>query len=412
MVSFSKMKPINVLVVSSKYPPEYAGSGLRACTTYKRLSKRFPIIFEVLSGSVTYNRSKIYDVEGHRVTRIARKPFPFAQDERRKTAFIEKLKNGCNYLSEAVLTWRYLIFNARKFDIIHIFGKNWVTSATVTFAKIIKKPFIVELCNEVYTPHHYEPLLFRIILGKRFLKDTAIICISDMLREMCERHGYKRNVWCRPNPIDKTKFFIDTQNKMVFRKKYTSFKADDILLVCISKFRPSKNQIFLLEVLKRLPERFKLVLAGPIVESGPLSERDQDYLRRIKMKIKEYHLESRVQLEAKFIKNVDEYLKMSDVFLFPTITEALGTPMLEAFSCGLPAVANRIPGVTDCWLEDGKNGFLSNLNTDEFTEKVKKATEIEPIILKQKRDEIISHCSTEFIDEEYFNLVKGLIKRG
>lgn len=405
------MKSINVLVVSSKYLPEYAGSGLRARTTYKRLSEKFPINFEVLTSSVTHNHSKIYFVDGHRVTRIAKKPFPLATDEMRREVgwrLTEKLKHGCNYLCEAILTWRYLISNIRKFDIIHIFGKNWVTSATISFAKIVKKPFIVELCNEVYTPHHFEPLLLRILLGTRFPKGTTIVCISEMLKQMCERHGYKSNVWYRPNPVDGTKFFIDTQNKMSFRKKYTPFGESDILLLSISKFRPSKNQIFLLDVLKRLPEKFKLVLAGPIVESGPLAKRDQDYLNKVKNRIEEYQLGPRINLEVRFITEVDEYFKMSDMFLFPTITEALGTPMLEAISCGIPVVANRIPGVTNSWIEDGKNGFISDLNPDEFAEKVIRATEINPAVLRQKREEILSSCSAKFIDEDYFGLIRSI----
>lgn len=407
------MKPISVLVVSSKYSPEYAGSGLRARHTYERLSKRFPINFEVLTSSLTYNRSKVYYVDGHRVTRIAKKPFPLATDETKdaQTKLIEKLKHGCNYLCEAILTWKYLISNAKRFDIIHIFGKNWVTSATVTFAKISKMPIIVELCNEVYTPHHFEPWIFRIVFGGRFPKDTAIICISDMLRKMCEEYGYKDNIWRRPNPVDEGKFFIDTENKMKFRKKYTPFKTSDILLICISKFRPSKNQIFLLDVIKELPEEFKLVLAGPIIESGPLFKRDRDYLKKIKNKIIEYHLEPRIQLETRFVDNVDEYLKMSDVFLFPTTTEALGTPMLEAFSCGIPVVANRIPGVTDYWIEDGKNGYTLGLNAKDFARKAQKALEITPAILKEKRGEIISHCSAKLIDERYFDLIKGTSKK-
>ena len=116
-------------------------------------------------------------------------------------------------------------------------------------------------------------------------------------------------------------------------------------------------------------------------------------------------------MEARFIKNVDEYLKMSDVFLFPTTTDAQGTPMLEAISCGIPVVANRISGVTDCWIEDGKNGFISGLNAEEYADKVKRALRIDSNVLKKKSEEMISRCSTEHIDKKYFNLIKKVAKR-
>ena len=411
------MEPINVLVVSSKYPPEYAGSGLRAHNTHKRLSKKFPVNFEVLTGAVTFNRCKVYEIDGIKVTRIARKPFPKARPTRKKVGnpflrFVEKLKHGCNYLSESLLTWKYLILNIKKFDLIHIFGKNWVTASTITMAKIIQKPFIVEICNDTPTPHQYEPMLFNLILGKRFPKGTVIICISEMLKKMCEKNGYKENVWCRPNPVDETKFFMDSQNKMKFRQKYTLFETGDILLSYISYFIPRKNQIFLLEVMKRLPEKYKLLLAGPTVYNGPFHKRDSDYLKDITGKVTAYHLEPRVHLEVKFIDNVDEYLKMSDVFLFPAVPpEGLGTPMLEAICCGMPVVANRIHGVTDYWIEDGKNGFISDLDAKEFAEKIKMALQIDPLILKQERERIISQCSTKVIDEEYFYIIRKMARR-
>ncbi len=406
------MKLINILVVSSKYPPEYAGSGLRARATYKRLSERFPVTYEVLTSSVAYNKSAVYDLDGVRVTRVAAKPFPMATDEKGgRQGMAEKFKLGCDYISEAILTWKYLIFNSNRFGLIHIFGKNWVTAATVTFAKIFRKPFIVELCNEVDTPHHYEPFIFRTILGERFPKETAIVCISDMLRKMCEEYGYKDSVWCRPNPVEELKFFADSRNKMAFRKRYTPFGPDDVLLVYVAKFRPSKNQIFLLDVLKKLPTNFKLVLAGPVVGSGPLSERDKTYLESIKGKIVEYNLKERVLLKAEFIENVDEYLKMSDIYVFPTTTEALGTPMLEATACGLPVVANRIEGVTDCWIEDGKNGFISDLDIAGFTDKIKKAAAINRAVFEDKRKEIMDSCSAKVIDERYFDLIKEMVRR-
>lgn len=402
------MKPINVLVVSSKYPPEYAGSGIRARATYNRLSKKFPVTFEVLTSSVTFNRPAVYSLDGVRVTRIAAKPFPLATDEKKKTfAFTEKLKLGCDYLSEAMLTWRYLMFNSKRFNLIHIFGKNWVTAATVTFAKMFKKPIVIELCNEVDTPHHYEPFVFRAVLGEKLPKNTPIVCLSDMLKNMCENQGYKNGVWCRPNPVDESKFFIDAKNKTAFRRKYTRFGPEDILLVYVAKFRPSKNQMFLLDVLKELPNNFKLVLAGPAVESGPLFERDRDYLQKIREKIAKYNLEPRLELKAGFVENVDEYLKMSDIYLFPTTTEALGTPMLEAMACGLPVVANRIKGITDSWVENGKNGFISGLDAKEFADKIKMASSIEPAVFTRKREAVMALCSAGIIDRQYFDLIKN-----
>ena len=54
---------MNILVVSSKYPPEYSGSGLRCHNTFIRLKKKFGINYKVLTSSVTENRNCKYEID-------------------------------------------------------------------------------------------------------------------------------------------------------------------------------------------------------------------------------------------------------------------------------------------------------------------------------------------------------------
>ena len=54
---------------------------------------------------------------------------------------------------------------------------------------------------------------------------------------------------------------------------------------------------------------------------------------------------------------VEDWLRASDVFAFPSMFEALGIALIEAAACGLPAVASRTGGIVDV-VEDGRSGVL------------------------------------------------------
>ena len=58
-----------------------------------------------------------------------------------------------------------------------------------------------------------------------------------------------------------------------------------------------------------------------------------------------------------FVDNVGDYLAASDLFVFPSPDEALGSSLLDALQFGLPIVATRVGGIPEL-IDDGVNGIL------------------------------------------------------
>ncbi len=54
------LRPPRILLVSSKYPPEYFGSGNRVHALYRRLMEDHGIRVEVLAGAMTENTCASY----------------------------------------------------------------------------------------------------------------------------------------------------------------------------------------------------------------------------------------------------------------------------------------------------------------------------------------------------------------
>ena len=101
---------------------------------------------------------------------------------------------------------------------------------------------------------------------------------------------------------------------------------------------------------------------------------------------------------------------MSDVFLFTTWNEALGTPVLEAQTCGVPVVANLMQGSTDYWIEDNIGGFaIENFDEEIWAEKIKLALMITNETLRDNSLKISTIASTKNIDAEYFKRLQAIM---
>jgi len=58
-----------------------------------------------------------------------------------------------------------------------------------------------------------------------------------------------------------------------------------------------------------------------------------------------------------FVDNIGDYYAAFDVFVFPSLKEAIGSAMIDAMYFGLPIVASNVDGIPE-FLEDGVNGRL------------------------------------------------------
>lgn len=60
---------------------------------------------------------------------------------------------------------------------------------------------------------------------------------------------------------------------------------------------------------------------------------------------------------AGFVDNIGDYYAVFDLFVFPSLKEAIGSAMIDAMYFGLPVVGSDVDGIPE-FLEDGVNGRL------------------------------------------------------
>ena len=143
--------------------------------------------------------------------------------------------------------------------------------------------------------------------------------------------------------------------------------------------------------------------------AGPLKEENYTYFDSILKKIENLNLSERIEIKKGFVENFDEYLKCSDVFLFPSKAEGLGTPLLESQVCGVPVVSNYIKDITDPIIKKNKGGYFLDLDAQNWANEVQKASEISKETLIENAKSISNICSSNIIDEIYFKKINKLI---
>jgi glycosyltransferase involved in cell wall biosynthesis len=134
-----------------------------------------------------------------------------------------------------------------------------------------------------------------------------------------------------------------------------------LTIINIGSFVQKKNQTFLLDIileLNKLKQKVNCIFLG----DGPLKA-------KVEKRAKDLNIYDQCQFLGN-VKNVEEYLWKSDIYVHTATYEPLGLVLLEAMAAGLPVVTLDGGGNRDL-IENGKNGFiLTQQNSKLFTEKL------------------------------------------
>jgi len=133
-------------------------------------------------------------------------------------------------------------------------------------------------------------------------------------------------------------------------------KAKEPLLVYVGRVKAYKRLEMAVETLRSLSKAYptmQLIIGG----AG-------DHAEKINKLVERYQLQRRVQILG-FIseKKKWELMQKAWVFLMPSSKEGWGITIVEAASCGTPAVGFNVPGVRDS-IKDGITGILARDEID------------------------------------------------
>lgn len=161
--------------------------------------------------------------------------------------------------------------------------------------------------------------------------------------------------------IDTNRFPMLTDREKKVLRKYYKIDEEALVLVFCARLVPDKGiHIFAKiwpDIHKKYPQAVFLVVGGGRKDMVELLQR----------------VSNETQGTLKVIGEVESptpYYQIADVNVFPSKHEGLPTSLMEAMSCGVPAVVSQIGGCEDL-ITDGQTGYLVDKeDSDAFLKKV------------------------------------------
>lgn len=173
------------------------------------------------------------------------------------------------------------------------------------------------------------------------------------------KHLEDKKIYPISNGIDLNLFKRDNKKGKEFRKKY-GIKDNEKVIIGIGLYIERKGIVDFVELAKRLPE-YKFIWFG----YSPLAASTKEVVKAVNTKLD--NLVFAGYVEQSEIRNA---LSGCDLYLFPTLEETEGIPIIEACACKTRSLIRDIPIFED-WLEDGVNVYKAK-DIDEFEIKIKK----------------------------------------
>lgn len=205
---------------------------------------------------------------------------------------------------------------------------------------------------------HQTSKLFKKWLIKCYSLGDVIVTPTSYSKHLLENYPGLENkkIYDISNGIELDLFKDDKSLRKTFRKRY-GFTDKDIVIIGIGLYIERKGIVDFVELAKRLPD-YKFIWFG----YSPLYATTKKVRDAVKTKLPNLIMAGYV--EQKLIK---EAMNGCDLYIFPTLEETEGIPIIEACASKTKALIRDID-VFD-YLIDGKDVYKAK-TIDEFEEKI------------------------------------------
>ncbi|MBI5393033.1 glycosyltransferase family 4 protein [Candidatus Woesearchaeota archaeon] len=268
----------------------------------------------------------------------------------------------------------------KKIDIIHAHTyRSYQTEQGYQFAKKHKIPFVLSAHGSLLGYDKYlknklvkMPYLIYDSLKKKLpaINADAVIVNSQLEYDDAIKFGIdKKKIHVIPVGIDTLLYEKKNKDPNFVLKK----NKNGISLLFVARISRNRNLELLIHALhfikkKNLNKKCKLFVIGKEIVNSDTDKRG--YVAELKQLAQKLGVSDMIQFvgEKTGKELIDLYLN-ADIFVYTSLYENFGQPLLEAAAAGLPIISPRI-GIAREIIKDGETGYFVEYDAKDVSDKI------------------------------------------
>ncbi len=309
------------------------------------------------------------------------------QDLNIKTVSLDSLGRDINFFKDIKsFLDLYKIIKSENPDILHL-NSSKIGATGSLIGRLLRIPKII------FTAHGWAFSEDRSTLSKIIFRSIAYLTIFLSHKTILVSKGLKKQLGPLPFSKNKTVLIYNGIGNIDFlNKEIARTEIENILKIKISKkiwignigeLHHIKGQNYAIEAFKEInnPD-IGLFITGE-------GEKRSD----LEKQIKESSLQESVFLLGN-IKNASRYLKAFDIYIHPSLSEALAFAILEAGKAEIPIIASRVGGIPE--IINANEGILIEPRKPELIKKSIENIINNPELAKKYSKNLKTRIDTEF----------------
>ena len=184
--------------------------------------------------------------------------------------------------------------------------------------------------------------------------------------------------------------------------------TEQLQILFVGRIARVRRIELLLQAVSQLNFPFHLTIAGGEEKTSSVTR--AGYLNEIKRLTKQLNLENKVTFVGKKTpQELKALYKSADIFVYPSLYENFGQPLLEAAAHGLPLISTSVGIARDIIIE-GETGYQISGKPEEIKDRIDSLRDSNLRLQMGQRiqNEVKNRFDWENIMDQYMNLYRSL----